>query len=263
MNRGFEGKVCVLTGGANGIGRCILQSFAERGAKVAFIDVDEAAGRELEGKYGGCFFFAGDISCKEILREFAGAVVQKYGRVDFLINNACYSNKGILSGCSYEDFSQILSVGVAAPYYLALLFRDVFAQGACIVNIASTRGYMSQPDTESYTAAKGGILALTHGLAASLMGRVRVNAVSPGWIDTREYQSTKKDFTPLTKEDSLQHPAGRVGEPGDIANMVLFLCSPQAGFITGQDFTVDGGMTRQMIYNGDFGWTYSGPEQTG
>lgn len=263
MNRDFDGKVCVVTGGANGIGRCILQSFADQGARAAFIDVDEAAGREIERKNGGSFFFAGDVARAETLEEFAAAVVGKYGRVDFLINNACYSNKGILSGCSYGDFNEILSVGVTAPYYLTLKFLDVYAQGAAIVNITSSRAYMSQPDTESYTAAKGGILALTHALAASLSGRVRVNAVSPGWIDTREYQHTGKDFAPLAQADMLQHPAGRVGKPEDIAQMVLFLCSPEAGFITGQDFTVDGGMTRQMIYHGDFGWTYSKPEENG
>ena len=254
MNGDLGQKICVVTGGANGIGRCIVERFAEQGAKVAFVDVDGEAGRELEGKHGGCFFFAGDISDKEILQKFADTVIQKFGKIDFLINNACYSNKGILSGCSYEDFSQILSVGVTAPYYLALLFRDFFAQGASIVNIASTRGYMSQADTESYTAAKGGILALTHALSVSLAGRVRVNAVSPGWIDTRNYQSGDYDSAVLSLEDKLQHPAGRVGEPEDIAHMVLYLCSPQAGFVTGQDFTVDGGMTRQMIYHNDFGW---------
>ena len=135
---------------------------------------------------------------------------------------------------------------MAAPFYLAKLFAPHFAPGAAIVNLSSTRQRMSQPQTESYSAAKGGIAALTHALAMSLAGRVRVNSISPGWIDTA--------FTRYEGPDASQHPAGRVGDPLDIANMVLFLCSDKAGFITGQDICIDGGMTRQMIYHNDYGW---------
>lgn len=140
-----------------------------------------------------------------------------------------------------------LSVGVTAPFYLAKLFAPHFAQGAAIVNISSSRDRMSQPQTESYTAAKGGIAALTHALAVSLAGKVRVNSISPGWIDTTG--------TIYQGPDAVQQPAGRVGNPMDIAHMVLFLCSDKAGFITGENICIDGGMTRQMIYHGDHGWT--------
>ena len=157
--------------------------------------------------------------------------------------------KGI-DECTYEEFNYALRVGVTAPFYLAKLFAPYFAPGAAIVNISSSRDRMSQPQTESYTAAKGGISALTHALAVSLSGRVRVNSISPGWIDT--------DYTVYEGPDAIQQPAGRVGNPLDIANMVLYLCSDKADFITGENICIDGGMTRQMIYHNDFGWTLQG-----
>ena len=143
---------------------------------------------------------------------------------------------------------------LTAPFYLTKLFAPHFAPGAAIVNISSSRDRMSQPQTESYTAAKGGISALTHALAVSLAGRVRVNAIAPGWIDT--------DYTVYEGPDAVQQPAGRVGNPMDIANMVLYLCSDKAGFITGENICIDGGMTRQMIYHNDFGWTLQGGNPT-
>ena len=153
---------------------------------------------------------------------------------------------GIGSG-SYEDFENALRVGVTAPFYLSKLFLPYFGEGACIVNISSSRDRMSQPQTESYTAAKGGIAALTHALAVSLSGKVRVNSISPGWIDN--------NFTVYEGPDATQQPAGRVGNPYDIANMVMYLCSDMAGFITGENICIDGGMTKLMIYHGDHGWS--------
>ena len=155
---------------------------------------------------------------------------------------------GITDG-SYEDFEYALKVGVTAPFYLAKLFIPYFAEGASIVNISSSRDRKSQPETESYTAAKGGISALTHALAVSLAGKVRVNSISPGWIDN--------NYTVYEGADATQQPAGRVGNPPDIANMVLYLCSDMSGFITGENICIDGGMTRQMIYHGDHGWSLS------
>jgi NAD(P)-dependent dehydrogenase (short-subunit alcohol dehydrogenase family) len=196
----------------------------------------------------------GDIAEEKILTNFARHVIQHCGPIHCLINNACLSRSGIISDCSFEDFSHVLQVGVTAPYMLVKLFRDSFAPGASIINIASTRAFMSQADTESYSAAKGGISALTHALAVSLSGSVRVNAISPGWIDTGVFQSTPS--TPNhSEEDKRQHPAGRVGKPEDIAALALFLASDDAGFITGQNFIVDGGMTSQMVYHADHGWT--------
>ena len=229
----FNNKVAVVTGGAQGIGRCIAEEFQNAGANVCVID-------RQQGNH-----FVGDIADKETLEQFAEEVIEKYGHVDFLINNALPLMKGI-DECSYEEFHYALSVGVTAPFYLSKLFMPYFAEGAAIVNISSSRDRMSQPQTESYTAAKGGIAALTHALAVSLAGKVRVNSISPGWIDTA--------YTVYQGPDATQQPAGRVGHPMDIANMVLYLCSDKAGFITGENICIDGGMTRQMIYHGDNGW---------
>ncbi len=250
----FAGRVCVVTGGANGIGRCIVEEFAKTGAFVAFVDIDRDAGERLAARLGEwAFFQAGDVADEGTLRCFADAVIRRFARIDYLINNACFSRKGLLSGCSFEDFNQVLKAGVTAPYMLTRLLLPHFSERAAVVNIGSTRALMSQPDTESYTAAKGGISALTHALAASLAGRVRVNAISPGWIDTSAYHDGAEptDFSP---QDLRQHPAGRVGTPMDIAKAVLYLCSDEAGFIDGENIIIDGGMTRQMIYHGDNGW---------
>lgn len=230
----FSGKVVIVTGGANGIGKCIADEFRAQGAIVYIID-------KQEGNY-----FVGDISNKETLEAFTNEILSKHSRVDYIINNALPIMKGI-EECSYEEFQYALNVGVTAPFYLVKLLMHHLAEGASIVNISSSRDRMSQPQTESYTAAKGGIAALTHALAVSLAGRARVNSISPGWINTTN--------TEYSGADVLQHPAARVGNPMDIANMVLFLCSDKAGFITGENICIDGGMTRQMIYHGDHGWT--------
>ena len=226
----FQNKVAVVTGGARGIGKCIREQFEAAGATVCVIDL-------LDNDY-----FMGDLADKETLERFAAKVISDHGRVDYLINNAAPLSRGITEA-SYEDFEYALKVGVTAPFYLSKLFAPYFAEGASIVNISSSRDRMSQPETESYTAAKGGISALTHALAVSLAGKVRVNSISPGWIDNA--------YTVYEGPDATQQPAGRVGMP---PNMVLYLCSDMAGFITGENICIDGGMTRLMIYHGDHGW---------
>ena len=236
----FQNKVAVVTGGARGIGKAIVEQLRAEGAKVCIIDL-------LPNDY-----FVGDLADQAVLERFAQKVLADYGHVDILVNNALPLMKGIET-CSYEEFNYALRVGVTAPFYLAKLFAPHFAPGAAIVNISSSRDRMSQPQTESYTAAKGGISALTHALAVSLRGKVRVNSISPGWIDT--------DYTVYEGPDAVQQPAGRVGNPMDIANMVLYLCSDKAGFITGENICIDGGMTRQMIYHNDFGWTLEGDDR--
>ncbi len=250
-------KVCVITGGANGIGRCLVESFASNGYAVAFSDVDAERGEMLAHSINSegseCQFFHGDMANEADVQAFVKTALNRFEKVDALINNACLSKRGILSGCSWTDFSYVLSLGITAPYMLCKLFMEHLSPGASIVNIASTRAFMSQPDTESYTAAKGGISALTHALAVSLAGKARVNAVSPGWIDTGEYQASGS-LADYSKGDIMQHPCRKVGEPKDIAAMCLFLCTEDAGFITGQNFTVDGGMTKQMVYHNDMGW---------
>ena len=229
----FKNKVCVITGGANGIGKTICEEFRKENCKCYVIDI-------VPGDH-----YVGDISNKDTLEKFAEYVIEKEGKIDFLINNAPPLFKGI-NKCSYEEFEKALSVGVTAPFYLSKLFMSYFNEGASIINISSSRDRMSQPQSESYTASKGGIHALTHAMAVSLKGKVRVNSISPGWIDTTSSTFEGPDMT--------QHPAGRVGNPLDIANMVLFLCSDKASFITGENICIDGGMTKLMIYHNDHNW---------
>ena len=235
MLQTFNNKVVIVTGGANGIGQCVANEFRNQGAHVYVIDKQEV------GEH-----FVGDISKKEVLEAFVDEILKKHDKVDYLINNALPLTKGV-DECTYEEFQYALSVGVTAPFYLVKLLQSHLAEGASIVNISSSRDRMSQPQTESYTAAKGGIAALTHALAVSLAGKARVNSISPGWIDTSN--------SVMEGPDTLQQLVGRVGRPMDIANMILFLCSEKAGFITGENICIDGGMTRQMIYHGDNGWT--------
>lgn len=231
----YSSKVVVVTGGARGIGKAICEAFRSAGAHVCVIDL-------LPNDY-----FVGDLAEEADLRAFAQKVIGEHGRVDVLVNNACLSRGGLFD-CSYEDFNYVLRVGVSAPFMLSKLIEPHFAPGASIINISSSRDSQSQPNTESYTATKGAIAALTHGLAVSLAGRVRVNSISPGWIDTREQE--------WSGPDASQHPAGRVGKPSDIANMVLFLASERAGFITGENIAIDGGMSKLMVYHNDHGWSY-------
>ena len=233
----FQEKVIVVTGGAGGIGKCIADEFRKEGAHVCVIDCAEGA------------HYVGDIADRAVLENFAGSVIDRYGRVDVLVNNAPPGFLGI-DDCSYDEFQRALAIGVTAPFYLSKLFAPYFAPGASILNISSSRDRMSQPQSESYTAAKGGIAALTHALAVSFAGRVRVNSISPGWIDTA--------YTVYDGPDARQQPAGRVGNPLDIAHMALFLASEKAGFITGENICIDGGQTRLMIYHGDHGWTLDG-----
>ena len=231
----FDNKVAVVTGGAHGIGKAIADDFIREGVIVYIID-------KTPGDW-----FIGDVSDKETLERFAAYVIEESGHVDYLINNALPLMKGI-DECTWDDFSYALAVGVTAPFYLTKLFASHFAPNASVINISSSRDRMSQPQTESYTAAKGGIAALTHAMAISLAGKVRVNSISPGWIDTTDSN--------ITGADAVQQPVGRVGKPKDIAEMVLFLCSEKAGFITGENICIDGGMTKLMIYHGEHGWSY-------
>ena len=232
----FQDKTVAVTGGAHGIGKCIAEQFRANGARVYVID-----------RADGDHFYIGDIAEKVTMEDFAAQVIEREGKIDVLVNNALPLMRGIDS-CTYEEFQYALAVGVTAPFYLSKLFAPYFTPGGSIINISSSRDRMSQPQTESYTAAKGGIAALTHAMAVSFSGRIRVNSISPGWIDTA--------YTVYEGPDASQQPAGRVGNPMDIANMVLYLASDKAGFITGENICIDGGMTKLMIYHNDCGWTY-------
>ena len=245
----MKNKVCVITGASNGIGKEIAFLFAENNCDIAFIDKDNENGIKVYQKIKSMnrewLFINDTIDNEKSIKLFTDKVIEKYGNIDYLINNACYSNKGLLSGCSYDDFLEILKIGAAAHYEITKNFMNYFNDKACIINIASTRAFMSQKDSESYSTAKGAIIALTHAMAVSLSHRVRVNSISPGWINTID----NADFS---NEDILQHPSAKVGNTYDIASTAWFICCND--FINGENITVDGGMTKLMIYHNDEGW---------
>lgn len=249
-------RISIVTGGAAGIGRCIVESFAQHGGIVYFIDNDAQATastlQRCQANGWNVAAMVGDIADPATVESFAQMVLSQHSRIHNIVNNACIMRGGVLEG-SYDDFMYVQRVGVAAPFLFAKLFKDHFDGLGSIVNISSTRAFQSQANTESYSAAKGGITALTHALAISLAGVARVNSVAPGWIDTGHYHSD--DYTPdCSPADLAQHPSGRIGEPADIARTVMFLCHPDNSFINGENITVDGGMTKQMVYHNDYGW---------
>lgn len=245
----FKNKVCIITGGAAGIGRCLAESFSAEGARVYVIDKEQ--GRI---KNDPIHFFQGDITEQTVIDTFVDWILAHEQQIDILINNACLMKGGILSGCTYDDFLYVQRVGVAAPFWLTSRLKPHFASGASIVNLSSTRAFQSQADTESYSAAKGGITALTHALAISLAGIARVNSIAPGWIETARFHEGT-DVPHYTESDLLQHPSRRVGEPEDIVQAAFFLCDERNSFINGTNLTVDGGMSKLMVYHNDEGWT--------
>lgn len=243
----FNNKICIITGATNGIGFQMGNDFMNEGAIVYNLDIEKPK-KSTHSEFEEIHYIHCDLRSEVQIRKSIEQILNEVGKIDFLINNACFSNKGLISNCSSDEFNDVLKVGVTAPYLLTLGFMAHFNEDGCIINIASTRGFMSQRDTESYSAAKGGILALTHAMSISLAGMVRVNSISPGWINTSE--------NAFDKHDHRQHPVKRIGVPRDISNMAMFLCSSEASFITGENIIVDGGMTKQMIYHGEESWCF-------
>lgn len=253
---GFRDKVVIVTGGGQGIGRGIARAFAENEARVVIADRDEEAGaecvaqiRELGGK---AQFVLTDVTEELAVKNLYRQTMEVFQRVDILVNNAGINAKEALELDSMATWDRVLGVNLRGAYMCAKYGAVFLAQSpaGAIINIASTRALMSEPDSEAYAASKGGLLALTHALAVSLGPRgIRVNAISPGWIETGDWQKSSQAVNPVHSEaDRKQHPVGRVGKPEDIAKACLFLTSEEAGFITGTNLVIDGGMTVKMIY---------------
>lgn len=244
MQRGI-----IVTGGGHGIGKQICLDFLSSGDKVCFIDIDETKSREFESKHPNLFYYCGDVANKDTLKSFVDFAIEKLEKIDVLVNNACRGNNGILSDLDYNGFDYVLSVGLKAPYELSRLCKnELIKNKGRIINIASSRAFQSEPDSEAYASAKGGIVALTHALAISLGPDVLVNCIAPGWINVNEEVS-------YTEIDEAAIPAGKVGNPKDISNMVMYLSN--SDFITGETITIDGGMNKRMIYHGDWNWQYN------
>jgi len=258
-NTYYQDKMVLITGGAQGIGLGMAQAFAQEGAKVLLADVDQQAGRQalvrLKAQNLEATFISCDVSQERQVQELMSQVSAQSGRLDVLINNAGISDPfaGPLQDLAISVFDRVLAVNLRGPllctkYALPLLEQ---ATHPAVLNITSTRAFMSEPNTFPYSAAKGGLEALTHSLAVSLgIQRIRVNAIAPGWIEVGSWKKENECYEPQhTRADKEQHPVGRVGTPEDIAQAALFLCSDQAGFITGQSLIIDGGMTVKMIYH--------------
>lgn len=254
----FKNKTAVVTGGGQGIGKAIVQAFSHHEANVVIADKDEEAGREVidwltakGGKGENLHFVKCDVSDETAVKKLMEEANQRFGRIDYLVNNAGLSKFTPFLEMDGASWDEVLNTNLrgaflcsryAAPYLKA-------HHKGVIINIASTRALMSEPDSEAYAASKGGLLALTHALAVSLGPEVRVNSISPGWIEVRHWKKkAKRQEVQHSKEENEQHPAGRVGEPEDIGRAVVFLCSGEAGFITGENITIDGGMSHKMIY---------------
>jgi NAD(P)-dependent dehydrogenase (short-subunit alcohol dehydrogenase family) len=252
----YKNKTVIVTGGGQGIGRAVSQAFAEAGADVVIAELDREAGRgneEYIRKQGGSVLFVEtDVADEASVRNMAERAAAEFGRIDVLINNAGIGSTGAMLDNPVEVWDRVIAVNLRGTYMCSKYCAAVMSsgEGGCIINIASTRAFMSEPDTEPYSASKGGIIALTHSMALSLSKhKIRVNSISPGWIDVTGWQKAGQAAqAELSEADHLQHPAGRVGRPGDIAKACLYLCSEDAGFITGTNLTIDGGMTVKMIY---------------
>ena len=251
----LEEKVAIVTGGGQGIGKGIAQHFLEEGMGVVIAELDAEAGeetcREL-GSLGPVRFFQTDVTHESSVKKTVDDTVREFGRLDALINNAgiARSSQRPVEALPLEEWNRMIATNLTGTFLCVKHAIPYLRQRrGAIVNIASTRAFQSEPDTEAYSASKGGVVALTHALANSLGPEIRVNCICPGWIEVSLWKKSSQRRPPdLRPVDHAQHPVGRVGEPGDISSLVVFLISDRAGFVTGQSFVVDGGMTRKMIY---------------
>jgi len=246
-------KAAIVTGGGQGIGKAIARRFLEEGMRVVLAEIDEEAGKETEAelrRLGEATFIHTDVSKEASVEAMVGETARRFGRIDVLVNNAGRGRNKPIAELTLEEWNAIIGLNLTGTFLCSKYCVPHLRQTkGAIVNIASTRALMSEANTEAYSASKGGIVVLTHALALSLGPDVRVNCVSPGWIETASWKKkSQRRVAKLSDEDHSQHPAGRVGKPEDIAAIVAFLVSGESGFTTGQNFVVDGGMTKKMIY---------------
>ncbi len=249
----FESKVFLVTGGGRGIGRAIAKRLVEEGARVCIVDTDRHAGLDAVREYGErASFVRADVASERDVRRAVSTCARWGKRLDGVVNNAAIANPnaGPLETLSLAHWRKVLDVNLTGTFLVAKhAIPHLRKVRGAIVNLGSTRALMSEPDTEPYSTCKGGIVAFTHALANSLGPRVRVNCISPGWIATAELAPRDQRKPPrLSRADHAQHPVGRVGTPDDVASLCAWLLSAEAGFVTGQNFVTDGGMTKKMIY---------------
>ncbi|MDP4172089.1 MAG: SDR family oxidoreductase [Bacillota bacterium] len=246
MSGKFNGQTVIITGGSNGIGEGIAKAFGRQGAIVCLADIDEERGkkvlRQIEEGGGKATFFKTDVRNEHDIIDLIDQVHEQFRKIDILINNAGKVIFKSLFEFTTEEWDDVMHTNLRSVFIASREAARKMAQGGRIINMASTRATMSEPDTQAYSASKGGIVSLTHSLAASLHPQgIKVNCISPGWIQTVDYDQLKES-------DHLQHWSNRVGKPEDIAKACLYLADPENDFINGQNIVVDGGMTRKMIY---------------
>ena len=245
-------KNIIVTGSAQGIGKIISLQLLQKGFCVSVFEIDEEAIEEFrnEASSGNIAFFSTDVSDEESVQKSVAASFKRFGNISGLINNAAIQIDKPVTELTLDEWNRVIGTNLTGAFLCAKHTAPFLKNSnGSIVNISSTRAFQSEPNTEAYSASKGGILALTHALAMSLAPEIRVNCISPGWIDVSGIKKkSKANQIELSEVDHLQHPAGRVGKPADITNMVLFLLNPENDFITGQNFIIDGGMTKKMIY---------------
>lgn len=250
-----EKQVAIVTGGGQGIGKATALKLLQAGYRVAIADIDSEAGTETAAEYrslGEICFISTDVADEISVQQMVAQAIAHYGYLDVLVNNAAIANphNTPIEDLDLAQWNRIISTNLTSAFLTTkYAVPHLRSRQGSIINIASTRALMSEPHTEAYSATKGGIVALTHALANSLGPDIRVNCISPGWIAVEDWKKPSTREAPqLTEQDHRQHPAGRVGIPEDIAGMVVYLASEAAGFITGANFVIDGGMTRKMIY---------------
>lgn len=244
----FEGKVVIVTGSGKGIGRCIAQTYAAKGALVVIAEKDTASGQETEklivSDGGNAIFIKTDVTSPDEISEMVRKTAEMFGTIDILINNTGISKWESPYDLSVEEWDKVINTNLRSAFLCSRETAKIMKMhgGGSIVNISSTRAFMSEPNSEAYAAAKGGLVALTHSMAASFSrDLIQVNCISPGWIETGNYSLIKE-------ADHLQHLSGRVGKPEDVASACLYLTAEGNNFINGTNITIDGGMTKKMIY---------------
>ena len=250
-------KTALVTGAGQGIGKATAQLLARRGYRVVLAELDAQAGREAQAELAACgegWYVQCDVASEPSVEACVRAVLERGGRLDALVNNAGIAGaaSGPVEMLSLAEWNRRIGANLTGVFLMAKhCAPHLRAARGAMVNVASTRALQSEPNTEAYSASKGGVLALSHALAISLGPQVRVNCVSPGWIDLRAWNKRgRASADPLREADHAQHPVGRVGRPEDVAELIAFLLSEAAGFITGQNYVVDGGMSRKMTYLG-------------
>jgi NAD(P)-dependent dehydrogenase (short-subunit alcohol dehydrogenase family) len=245
-------KNIIVTGGAQGIGKVISQQLLEKGFSVSLFDIDNEAIEEFKADNisENIAFFTTDVSDEENVQKSISESAKRFGNISGLINNAAIQIDKLVTELTLDEWNRVIGTNLTGAFLCSKYAAPFLKKSkGNIINISSTRAFQSEPNTEAYSASKGGILALTHALAMSLEPEIRVNCISPGWIDVSGIKKkSKANQIELSEADHLQHPVGRVGKPEDIAKMVLFLLNPENDFITGQNFIIDGGMTKKMIY---------------